>query len=62
MVTVIAAVVWIAVGIGVILVIAVVVGIVDAANAPMWRQVARERRQRWESRQVEYHGGAWDDD
>lgn len=57
-----AAVVWIAIGAGVILVIAVVVGIVDAANAPMWRQVARERRQRWESRQPEYHARAWDDD
>jgi hypothetical protein len=48
-VTVITPVVWIAIGMGLILVIAVVVGIMDAANAPMWRQVARERRQRWES-------------
>lgn len=59
MVTVIAAVAMIAIGVGVILVIAVVVGIVDAANAPVWRQVARERRQRWESRSV---SRGWDDD
>lgn len=58
----IAAVVWIAIGVGVILVIAVVVGIVDAANAPMWRQVARERRQRWEARYPEYHSRPFDDD
>ncbi|OJY38248.1 MAG: hypothetical protein BGP03_04295 [Pseudonocardia sp. 73-21] len=62
MVTVITAVMWIAIGVGVVLVIAVVVGIVDAANAPMWRQVARERRQRWESRHAGHHGGVWDDD
>ena len=58
----IAVVAWIAIGIGVIAVIAVIVGIVDAANAAVWRQVARERRRRWESRFPEYQSGSWEDD
>lgn len=48
-------VIWIAAGLGLILVIAIVVGIVDAANAAAWRQIAAERRERWESR-LEHHG------
>jgi hypothetical protein len=32
-----------------IFVLAVVVGIVDARQAPRWRQVAAERRRAWES-------------
>jgi hypothetical protein len=35
---------------------AIVIGIVDAAQASQWRTVARERRERWESRQRQYHG------
>lgn len=41
----------IAAGIGVIILIAIVVGIVDAVQAPVWRQIAAERRQTWEARQ-----------
>ena len=37
-------------GIGLIFLIAGVVGIVDAATAPAWRRVAAERRERWEAR------------
>jgi hypothetical protein len=47
---------YIAIGIGFLVVVAVVVGIVDAAQASEWRRVARERRERWESRQRQYHG------
>lgn len=47
---------YIAIGIGFLVVVAVIVGIVDAAQAAEWRQVARERRERWESRQRQYHG------
>jgi hypothetical protein len=58
-------------GIVLIALIAVVVGVVDAARAPAWRDVAAERRARWEERVRELHGvpdGAeapepeWDDD
>ena len=44
---------------GIILValVAVVVGIVDAAQAASWRQVAAERREQWEKRVMELHGG-----
>ncbi|MEJ3652129.1 hypothetical protein WEH80_03880 [Actinomycetes bacterium KLBMP 9759] len=58
----------IAAGAGLIIMIAIIVGIVDAAQASAWRRIAQERRQNWESRQPEYHGvdGAeaesWDDD
>ena len=56
-----------AIGIGLILVIAIVVGIVDAARASAWRAIAAERRQNWEARRPEYHGiddrdPEWDDD
>jgi hypothetical protein len=55
-------------GIALIVVLGVVVGIVDAAQAPTWRQVAAERRAKWEERVRELHGGVeapepdWDDD
>jgi hypothetical protein len=40
--------------VGLIFLIAVVVGIIDAAQAPVWRRVAAERRQSWEARA--FHG------
>ncbi|MFC4944658.1 hypothetical protein [Pseudonocardia sp. GCM10023141] len=44
-------------GIGFIAVVAVVVGIVDAARASAWRRIAAERRRtNWEARRPEYHG------
>ncbi len=44
-------------GVAFIVVVAIVVGIVDAARASAWRQVAAERRRRWEeARDLEYHG------
>jgi hypothetical protein len=36
-------------GIVLIFVLAVVVGVIDARNAPQWRQVAADRRRAWES-------------
>ena len=36
-------------GIFLIFVLAVVVGVVDARNAPRWRGVAADRRRAWES-------------
>ncbi len=64
----IAAVLGIAAGVAFIVVVAIVVGIVDAANAASWREVAAERRQRWEeARRLSYHGPSresegWDDE
>jgi hypothetical protein len=55
-------------GIGLILIIAVIVGIVDARQASTWRRVAAERRRNWEARRPEFHQGdghdaeSWDDD
>lgn len=46
----------IAAGIGFIVVVAIVVGIVDAMQAARWRQIAAERRARWEERQLQLHG------
>jgi len=43
-------------GLGVLVVLAVVVGVVDAAMASGWRRVAAERRENWESRQMQHHG------
>ncbi len=40
-----------ALGVGLIFLMAVVVGVVDALLAARWRQVAAERRQIWEDRQ-----------
>jgi hypothetical protein len=58
-------------GIVFLAVAAIVVGIVDATQAATWRRVAAERRERWEERVLELHGGiepatefdsSWDDD
>jgi hypothetical protein len=53
-------------GIGLILIIAIIVGIVDARQASVWRRIAAERRRNWEARQPEFHrghdAGSWDDD
>ncbi|WP_181780850.1 hypothetical protein [Pseudonocardia pini] len=50
------------VGLGVLAVIGVVVGVMDAAQSRAWRRVAAERRRTWEVR----HGGgyhdSWSDD
>lgn len=47
----------IAAGLGFIAVVAIVVGIVDAAQSSAWRRVAAERRESWEARhQPEFHG------
>lgn len=46
----------IAAGIGFILIVAIVVGIVDALMAPARRRVAVERRESWESRRPQFHG------
>ena len=44
-------------GIAFIVLVAIVVGVVDAVNASSWNQVAKERRRRWEeARLLEYHG------
>lgn len=40
-------------GVAVLAAIAVVVGIVDAAHAPTWREIAAERRAQWEAGQSE---------
>jgi hypothetical protein len=64
----------IAAGIGLLVLVAIVVGIVEATQAPTWRQIAAERRARWEARQLQLHGldpnagsqpyddESWDDD
>ncbi len=58
-------------GIALIVVVAVVVGVVDARQAAGWRQIAAERREQWEARVLELHGvderlddepDGWDDD
>ena len=58
-------------GVAFIVVVAIVVGIVDAFQAPAWRRIAAERRENWEARQLELHGpgpqqrpwhdASWDD-
>jgi hypothetical protein len=50
-------------GIAFIVVVAVVVGIVDALQAPAWRRIAAERHENWARRQFQHHGPAepWDD-
>lgn len=55
----------IVVGIVMIALIAVVVGIVDAAQSAAWREIAAQRRENWQARQPEFHGvepDAWDED
>jgi hypothetical protein len=52
-------------GVVMIALIAVVVGIVDAAHAAAWREIAAQRREQWSARQPEFHGvepDAWDED
>jgi hypothetical protein len=46
----------IAAGIGLLVLVAIVVGIVEAAQAPTWRQIAAERRAQWEAKQPQLHG------
>ena len=46
----------IAAGIGLLVLVAIVVGIWDATQAPTWRQIAAERRARWEAKQPQLHG------
>lgn len=57
-------------GLGLLVVIAVVVGVVDSARASAWRRIAAARRAQWEARRPEFHGTApeawaheaWDED
>jgi len=61
-------------GLGLVVLVAIVVGIVEATQASAWRQIAAERRARWEARQPQLHGfdpyagphpdddESWDDD
>ncbi len=51
-------------GLGLLTLIAVVVGVVDSARASAWRRIAAERRELWEARTPEFHGRteAWDED
>jgi hypothetical protein len=37
-------------GIGLLVLVAIVVGVMDAAQAPGWREIAAERRARWEAK------------
>ena len=46
----------IAAGIGLLVLVAITVGIVEATQAPTWRQIAAERRARWEAKQPQLHG------
>jgi hypothetical protein len=46
----------IAAGIGLLVLVAIVVGIVEAAQAPTWRQIAADRRAQWEAKQPQLHG------
>jgi hypothetical protein len=61
----------IAAGIGLLILVAITVGIVEAAQAPTWRQIAAERRARWVAKQPQHAGSpphddvddeSWDDD
>ena len=45
-------------GIGLLVLVAIVVGIVESAQASTWRQIAAERRARWEARQPRLHAGS----
>jgi hypothetical protein len=55
-------------GAGLLVVIAVVVGILDVTQASAWRAIATQRRELWEARQPARHGvdrddaDGWDDD
>jgi hypothetical protein len=43
-------------GIGLLVVVAIVVGIVDAIQAPAWRRIAAERHENWQRRQLQHLG------
>jgi hypothetical protein len=45
-----------AAGIGLLALVAIVVGIVEAVQAATWRQIAAERRAEWEAKQPQLHG------
>lgn len=54
-------------GLAALALLAVIIGVTDAAGAPVARERAAERRARWEARQPELHGVVddgrdWDDD
>ena len=49
-------VILIAAGIGLLVLVAIVVGVVDARQAPEWREIAAERRATWEAKQPQLHG------
>jgi type II secretory pathway pseudopilin PulG len=54
-------------GLAALALLAVVVGITDAAGRTTARERAAERRARWEARRLQFHGGVddgreWDDD
>jgi hypothetical protein len=62
---VVAVITFILASVALIAVLAIVVGIADAAQRPAARRRAAERRERWEARQLTYHGPAdeaWDED
>jgi hypothetical protein len=46
----------IAAGVVFLVLVAIVVGIVDAAQASRWRRIAAERREEWEARQPQLQG------
>jgi len=50
------------VGLGVLAVIGVVVGVMDAAQSRAWRRVAAQRRRNWEVRQGGGYHDSWGDD
>ena len=57
----------IVIGLAALALLAVVVGVADAAGGPAARERAAERRARWEARRPEFHGVVddgreWDDD
>jgi hypothetical protein len=54
-------------GLAALALLAVVVGVTDAASRPAARERAAERRARWEAHRPQFHGGVddgreWDDD
>ena len=51
-------------GLAILLVVAIVVGTVDALQAASWRRIAAERREQWESRHrnLQPHGRVFDDE
>ncbi len=54
-------------GLAALALLAVVIGVTDAAGGPAARERAAERRAHWEAHRPQFHGGAdddreWDDD